>query len=100
MCSSDLSLKKLRLDKNDLDEIFNSLEEKKAAKKKELLEGYNMRWAKEYFAGIPMECILEMAKKEVYRGSSYTLSSFESNWNRSEERRVGKEGRLWRWLCQ
>jgi hypothetical protein len=74
-------LKRMTLDKNDLDETFNSLEEKKADKKKSIIEGYNLRNAKEYFADIPMECILEMAKREVWRYSSYTLNSFESNWN-------------------
>jgi len=72
---------KVVFDKNDLDETFNSLEEKKAAKRKDLLEGYNLRNAKDYFIDIPMECILEMAVKEIYRTSTYSRNSFESNWD-------------------
>jgi len=72
-------LNNLIFDKDDLNETFNSLEEKKAAKLKSIKEGYRYKRVKRYFKDIPIECIYKIAVTEIF--STTYFFTFQEIWN-------------------
>lgn len=74
-----------KLDKEDLDEKYASDKEKQEALLSTLIDSYTLKSIKEVFAGISIETIYEVAKKEIYPSSysSYRFDNFIEFWDES-----------------